>query len=120
MPRAPLSPRAVLPTLGALAAVSALAALAPPAAATAAAPPELPGVAKIDGDPVRTLLPPDAIPALEGGSFVPADEAGFLRDDEPVVGVVRNGVAKAYSLWQLDRHEIVNDVFADEPLAVTW
>ncbi len=85
-----------------------------------AAPPELPGVRKIDGDEVKTLLPPDAIPALEGGEFVPAAEAGFLSDDEPVLGVVRNGVAKAYSLWHLDRHEIVNDDFADEPLAVTW
>lgn len=84
------------------------------------APPELPGVRRIDGDEVKTLLPPDAIPALEGGEFVPAAEAGFLSDDEPVLGVVRNGVAKAYSLWHLDRHEIVNDDFADEPLAVTW
>jgi hypothetical protein len=27
---------------------------------------------------------------------------------------------RAYSTWQLDRHEIVNDVFEGRPVAVTW
>jgi hypothetical protein len=29
-------------------------------------------------------------------------------------------VAKAYSLWQLDHHEIVNDTLGDVPIATTW
>lgn len=43
-----------------------------------------------------------------------------MRDDEPVIGVVVDGVARAYSTWFLDHHEIVNDTFGDEPVAVTW
>lgn len=93
------------------------------ATACAAAPAEqddLPRPKKIEGDAVSTLLPPDAIPAIDDPRFVPASEAGFMRDDEPVVGLVVDGVAKAYSLWHLDRHEIVNDTVAGDPVAVTW
>jgi hypothetical protein len=43
-----------------------------------------------------------------------------MRDDEPVVGIIANGVAKAYSTWHLDHHEIVNDTVAGRPVAVTW
>ncbi len=80
----------------------------------------LPRVDQIDGDRVYTLLPPDAIPAIDQPRFVPASAAAFMRDDEPVVGVVEGGVAKAYSTWHLDRHEIVNDSVAGKPVAVTW
>jgi hypothetical protein len=43
-----------------------------------------------------------------------------MDDQEPVVGVVMGDVAKAYSTWHLDHHEIVNDIIASQPLAVTW
>ncbi len=43
-----------------------------------------------------------------------------MNKNEMVIGVVHDGVAKAYSVWHLDRHEIVNDVVADDPIAVTW
>ena len=43
-----------------------------------------------------------------------------MRDDEMVIGVVHNGIARAYSAWYLDRHEIVNDVVGGDPVAVTW
>lgn len=81
---------------------------------------KLPDVKTIEGDPVVTLLHPDAIPAIDRPRFAEASRARFMREDEPVVGVVHNGVAKAYSIWHLDRHEIVNDEFGDDPLAVTW
>jgi hypothetical protein len=42
-----------------------------------------------------------------------------MRDDEPVVGVVHNGVAKAYSTWDLDHDEIVNDQVGGKAVAVT-
>jgi hypothetical protein len=80
----------------------------------------LPKVREIDGDPVVTVLHPDAIPALNRPKFKPASQAKFMRDDEAVVGVVHNGVAKAYSLWHLDQHEIVNDQLGSDPVAVTW
>lgn len=69
-----------------------------------------------------TVLPPDAIPAVDNPQFVSAAEADrFLRKDEPVLGVFDGVVAKAYSLWQLDHHEIVNDSTPTfGPIAVTW
>lgn len=76
-------------------------------------------VTEIDGDKVHVLLAPDDIPSIDEPAFASAD-AKFMRDDEPVIGVVHNGVAKAYSVWHLDEHEIVNDDFGGTPVAVTW
>ncbi len=39
---------------------------------------------------------------------------------EPVLGVVVDGAARAYSLWQLDHHEIANDEIAGTAIAATW
>lgn len=80
----------------------------------------LPRVTEVGNDPVHTLLAPDAIPSIDHPKFVRASEATFMADDEPVLGVVIGGVAKAYSIWHLDHHEIVNDVIGKQPLAVTW
>ncbi len=80
----------------------------------------LPRVDRIDGDRVHTILRPDAIRAIDQPQFVSASEASFMRDDEPVVGVVHNGIAKAYSTWHLDHHEIVNDQVGGKAVAVTW
>lgn len=70
-----------------------------------------------------TVLPKDAIPALSNPVFLSRAEADRVyADDEPILGVVdeRTGEARAYSLWHLDRHEIVNDVIGGRPIAVTW
>ena len=83
-------------------------------------PRSLPNVTQIDGDRVHTLLRPDAIPSIDDPRFVRASEASFMRNDEPVVGMVQNGVTKAYSTWHLDHHEIVNDEIGGKPVAVTW
>ncbi|HDL18904.1 MAG TPA: DUF3179 domain-containing protein [Bacteroidetes bacterium] len=78
-------------------------------------------VATVDGDSVYQVLPPDAIPAIRSPEFVTGEEAAKqMSDDELVMGVVINGEARAYSLWQLDSHEIVNDVSGDVLFAVTW
>lgn len=76
----------------------------------------------VEGTPMYTVLPPDAIRALDEPSFVSAEEAdSFLDPMEPVLGVVgADGTAKAYSAWQLERHEIVNDSLDGEPIAATW
>jgi hypothetical protein len=81
---------------------------------------DLPKLKRLDGDRVLSLAGPDAIPAIDDPLFVPAAEADFMRDDETVIGVVHDGQAKAYSLWHLDRHEIVNDRLGRDPVAVTW
>ena len=78
---------------------------------------------KIGDGTVYTVLPPDAIPAISAPEFVSREEAEkWMADDEPVLGLVDaiTGKAKAYSLWHLDRHEIVNDQLGGKPIAVTW
>jgi hypothetical protein len=68
------------------------------------------------------VLPPDQIPAIDRPEFVSAAEGNkFMAEDEPVLGVFDGQVAKAYSLWLLDAHEIVNDSTPGlGPIAVTW
>lgn len=78
---------------------------------------------KIGDGTMVTVLAPDAIPALSQPVFVIRQEAEkWMADDEPVLGLVDpvTGQAKAYSLWHLDRHEIVNDKIGGKPIAVTW
>jgi hypothetical protein len=70
-------------------------------------------------DEVQYVLPRDAIPAIKDPEFVPADESG-LDDNEPVVGITINGESRAYSVYLLNHHEIVNDKIGDTAFAVTW
>ena len=70
-------------------------------------------------DPIRTLLPFDAIPAITDPQFVPAN-AAELEPDAPVIGVTFNGESHAYSLYLLNGHEIVNDVVGGQKIATTW
>lgn len=76
----------------------------------------------IEGAPMYDVVPLDGIPSIDEPVFVSADEAtSFMADEEPVLGVIgRDGTAKAYSSWQLEGHEIVNDLIDGEPYAVTW
>jgi hypothetical protein len=78
-------------------------------------------VRTISGDPVYKLLPPDAIPAIMSPEYVAGEEANSqMHADEPVMGLLIDGMPMAYSTWQLDAHEIVNDVVGGVPIAVTW
>lgn len=70
-------------------------------------------------DAIRTLLPFDAIPAITDPQFVFANEAK-LDPDAPVIGVTFNDQSRAYSLYLLNGHEIVNDVVGGEKIATTW
>ncbi len=75
----------------------------------------------VNGAPIITVLPKDAIPAIDDPKFVPAKEADrLMKPEEPVLGMTDGTVTKAYSLWQLNRHEIVNDWIGKLPVAVTW
>ncbi len=68
-----------------------------------------------------TLLPRDAIPAIDNPQFLSASEAdGFYDPDELIIGVEFNGDARAYSVPFLSSHEIVNDTVGGEIIAVTW
>jgi hypothetical protein len=72
-----------------------------------------------DDNALHVVLPRDAIPAIFDPEFEPASKAS-LADHELVIGVVGENEQRAYSTWQLDRHEIVNDTFEGRPIAVTW
>ncbi len=70
---------------------------------------------------LHVVLPRDAIPAIDNPQFEPAEQAErVMADEELVIGLVGENEQRAYSTWQLDRHEIVNDVFEGRPVAVTW
>jgi len=65
------------------------------------------------------VLPKDTIPAIKYPSFVPTYQAR-LDDKEPVIGITIDGESRAYSLYLLNHHEIVNDTFKGKPIVVTW
>ena len=62
----------------------------------------------------------DGIPSIDQPRFVSAEDAGFLRDKDRVIGVHRNGITKAYPIRILNWHEVVNDKFVDEAILVTY
>jgi hypothetical protein len=74
----------------------------------------------IRGSLMYRLLPPDSIPSIDDPKFVTAGDAIFMRDDEPVLGVDVADRPKAYSLYQLERNEVVNDTAGALPIAATW
>lgn len=62
----------------------------------------------------------DDIPALTDPAVLAAGAADYLDNDDLVLGVVRNGEARAYPLRILNWHEIVNDRLGGEAVAVTF
>ena len=69
----------------------------------------------LDGGPGK-----DGIPALENPDFIGAQNAGFLKDDDLVIGFKNGDDVRAYPHIILDWHEIVNDTIGDVVLAVTY
>lgn len=70
---------------------------------------------------IITLLPRDAIPAIDNPQFLSATDANeFYDPDELIIGVAFNGDARAYSVPLLSNHEIVNDTVGGVKIAVTW
>lgn len=68
---------------------------------------------------VKQLLPRGRIAAIFEPTFVPAAEAA-MPEDAWVLGVVVEGVAKAYSLNLLNAHEVVNDRSGTTAFAAVW
>jgi hypothetical protein len=69
---------------------------------------------------IRQVIPRDAIPSVDDPEFGPEY---FGDADEEVVVVESDGDdgrARAYPVRILDYHEIVNDEFDGDPIAVTW
>jgi hypothetical protein len=64
--------------------------------------------------------PRDGIPALDNPIFLSADQAGYLKEYDYVLGMTRNGISKAYPIRILNWHEIINDRFGQEPVVVSY
>jgi hypothetical protein len=62
----------------------------------------------------------DGIPAVDEPRFVAVGDVDFVDDREPVLELVVEGEARAYPIQILIWHEIVNDVVAGVPVAVTF
>jgi len=65
-------------------------------------------------------VPFDGIPALDRPRHESAEEADWLDEGEPVVGVALDGEARAYPLRILDWHELVNDELGGVPFSLVY
>jgi uncharacterized protein DUF3179 len=63
----------------------------------------------------------DGIPSLDEPRFISATKArDYLQDEDRVLGLSRNGRAKAYPIKILNWHEIVNDKIGGQAVVVTF
>lgn len=62
----------------------------------------------------------EGIPALDSPSRVSAQDADYLKDEDPVFGIVLGGEARAYPLRILDWHEMVNDQVGGVPFTLAY
>ena len=63
---------------------------------------------------------PDGIPDLRRPTFVEAEEATYMNDDDRVFGLEINGDVRAYPLRVVNAHEMVNDSVGGEPISLMW
>ncbi len=78
-------------------------------------------IKSIDFDEILSGGPPrDGIPPIDVPAFEKASEIEDIAETEPVIGLIKNGEAKAYPLRVLMWHEIVNDAIGGVPVAVTY
>lgn len=72
-------------------------------------------------DKIRGGGPPkDGIPSIDNPVFAEIQNSDFMSDSYTVIGLEINGEAKAYPLFILVWHEIVNDKVGDVPVSVTY
>lgn len=64
--------------------------------------------------------PKDGIPSIDNPLFEPVSSAKNLEPEDPVIALVIDGDARAYPLYVLTWHEIVNDEVGGVPVAVTY
>lgn len=66
-------------------------------------------------------VPRDGIPPIDDPAYESIEAAStWLQSQSPVIAFELDGIARAYPLAILTRHEIVNDMFGDTPIAVTF
>jgi hypothetical protein len=64
--------------------------------------------------------PKDGIPSIDKPIFAPVSDSQFMSDSDTVIGLEINGETKAYPIFILVWHEIVNDKVGDVPVSVTY
>jgi hypothetical protein len=62
----------------------------------------------------------DGIPSLDYPAFIVARNADYLNEEDRILGIEVNGVARAYPIRILNYHEIVNDIVGGEAIVVTY
>ncbi len=77
--------------------------------------------ASIPVDEIHHGGPPrDGIPSIDRPRFVSADDADFLKPDDRVLGFSHADITRAYPIAILNWHEVVNDRFGDDTVAITF
>ncbi len=69
---------------------------------------------------VRGTPSRDGIPSIDSPQFVPIHEVDFLKPDDKVISIERDGFVRAYPIRILNHHEIVNDSIGDDHFVVTY
>ena len=70
---------------------------------------------------IYSLLPKDGIRSIDDPTFLSRDEAETqMASGELVIGLELGGESRAYPINVLSRHEIINDVIAGVPVAITY
>ncbi len=64
--------------------------------------------------------PKDGIPSIDNPVFADVSGSQFMSDSDTVIGLEINGEAKAYPIFILVWHEIVNDKVGETPVSVTY
>lgn len=83
--------------------------------------PKLPETDPPAGLPIQAWGPRDCLPVIRDPWYVSAQQGdSLLAADEPVLGVVVDWQAKAYSTNQLNDHEMVLDLIAGTPVLVSY
>jgi len=77
--------------------------------------PLIPSEEILHGQPPR-----DGIPAIDHPCFITAKHVKFLKKQDRILGIERNGILKTYPIRILDYHEIVNDQFGKEAIVFTY
>ncbi len=71
----------------------------------------------------KQVLPRDSFPVLNNPKFVDisrAEKKKYVSDNDAVIGIVIDDVAKVYPIKTMGIHELANDTIAGIPIAVTW
>jgi len=67
------------------------------------------------GGPAR-----DGIPAIDHPVLIKAEDATYIKDHDRVLGIVINGIAKAYPVKILNWHEVVNDAIEERRFTISY